>query len=203
MPTDRVRATGAPRHSAQTPSLQQIYTPSVTHSLSSGTDRPASDDPLGPVTALSATSLRARGLQVLSVLLALVVGLQGLPLQSALHLLHDAPAHEECTHPKGVCPMNPGGPCECDHDRPSPDVPDEPTLRPCDGGASDGVFSSTPAVWRPVSADRMPLPRASSIPRPVAPSSLSSQRAGDDVFHPPRPRAADRPGATLPVPLRT
>jgi len=137
---------------------------------------------------------------MLSILLALVVGLQGLSLQAVVHAFHVAPQQQECTHPKGFCPMNPGGPCECDHNDASSEAPNEPTLRPCDGGDSDGVFSPTPGVWLAASVDRIPLPRKSSVSRLVVPFSRSSQRMGDDVFRPPRFRAV-RPGSTLPVPL--
>ena len=99
--------------------------------------------------------------------------------------------------------MNPDGPCECDHSHSPSEAPDEPTLRPCNGGANDGVVSSASGVWLPVSVTRIPLPRESALPRPVVSSSLSSQRTSDDVFRPPRPRTDDRSGVTLPAPFRT
>ena len=154
------------------------------------------------MTAVSPSSFWSRTTRILSVLLVLAVGVQTIPLRQLVHHVRQASTHHEsahhgCAHPKGYCPMNPDGPCRCAHDDVGETTPDEPTLRACTDGALDGVFSSVRGVWLLAPRVRPPSPRATVLARPHGASSLSPQRAGDDIFHPPRPRAPRRPGSTL------
>ncbi|MFB6248559.1 MAG: hypothetical protein ABEL97_08325 [Salinibacter sp.] len=149
------------------------------------------------MTALFLPRLRSRGAQALSLLLVLVVGLQALPLRSVVHHVqraatHHESAHHGCAHPKGVCPMNPGGPCECDHDH-DRTPPDEPTLRSCSGPSTSGLPPAVSGKWVPVPSSRIPSPSViPTLPRAAPPDVLSPQRAGTDIFRPPRPQPPTR-----------
>lgn len=132
---------------------------------------------------------------MLSVLLALLVGLQGGPLQSIVQSAQHGAAHHECSHPDGVCPMNPDGPCTCNHDAPS--SPDEPALQSCSDSGPIAVRSLALPKWVPTVGTPIPAPGFDAPLRALHRLVLSSQRMGDDVFRPPPVQAAQRPAWTL------
>jgi hypothetical protein len=132
---------------------------------------------------------------VLSILLALLVGLQGMPLQSLVQSVQHGAVHHECSHPDGVCPMNPDGPCQCNHDTPS--SPDEPTLQSCSNSGPIAVLSLALPKWVPTVGTPIPAPDSDDPLRTPHRLVLSSQRVGDDVFRPPPVQAAQRPARTL------
>lgn len=135
-------------------------------------------------------------------LLALCLGgillVQAAPVKSVLQFVQHAEC--QCAH-VGVCPRNPEGPCPCDHSSSADptaatDAPTDgrPIVQECDGPSSNalGVMSTIKALFTPT------LERPAPFLRPTDSSSasedLSSQRVGDDVFHPPRATAAVRLG---------
>lgn len=133
--------------------------------------------------------------QVFSLLLILAVGMQGLPVHTVVQHLQDTHTHHECSHAKGYCPMNPDGPCRCDHN-PS-EAPDKPTFRSCGNNTSSAVLRAASPKWRLPSSEKIPAPHAAPVVYLSSSATRSSQRTGDDVFHPPRTQAATRPGSTL------
>jgi len=136
--------------------------------------------------------------RLLSLVLVCAIGLQGVPIQSVLQHVHTSAAHHQCNHPAGYCPMNPDGPCTCDHT--SPDRPEEPTLRSCSGVPTDGLTATTVSKWIVDRVAHTIHPRERTTRRTPVVSLLSSQRCGDRIFHPPRLPAEDRSGRPLPVP---
>jgi hypothetical protein len=93
--------------------------------------------------------------------------------------------------------MSPSGPCTCDHD--APPSTDGPVFEGCNSPHSSAVQLTTRLML--VFNHRPHLPRRRSqrltlVPRrPV----LSSQRVGDDVFHPPRVETGLQPVPTRQV----
>lgn len=135
--------------------------------------------------------------RALALLLLAALGLQAAPVQPLVqHLLHESP-HQQCSHPQGVCPMNPDGPCQCNHDAPS--SPDEPTLRSCGTSGPVAVLTVALPKWLPSTATPIPAPRSDRQARTPHRLVLVSQRRGDDVFHPPQSQADRRPARTRPA----
>lgn len=128
--------------------------------------------------------------QVLALAVAVVVGGQGVPIQSIVQSLQHGTAHHQCDHPEGVCPMNPEGPCTCDHSSETPT--NEPTLRSCGTGQADALLS-TLTRWLPLSRVQRPTPRLHVRSQAAVYTIRSSQRVGDEIFHPPRRWAARSP----------
>lgn len=139
-------------------------------------------------------------MQGLVLLLVGLMGLQDLPLQSVVHTIRQATAHHECSHPKGVCPMNPDGPCRCNHDADAIST-DGPALSACDGQQSTTATVLAAPKILPDPVAPLPRPRVESVTRNRARMSLSPQRTGDEVFHPPRKLADVRPSLTLRAPI--
>jgi hypothetical protein len=133
--------------------------------------------------------------QMLCLLLALAVGMQGLPVHTIVKSLQGTDEHHACAHAKGYCPMNPDGPCRCD--RNSTETPDRPTFQSCGDTPATVVLAPLADKWRFPSAELLPVPQTRSRPYSLMSARLTSQRTGDDVFHPPRVQAHDRPGSTL------
>lgn len=135
---------------------------------------------------------------MLSLVLVIALAGQGVPVQSLVQAIHQGPtSHHECAHERGYCPMNPDGPCECEHT--APEAPDEPTLRPCHGPSPDGLTATPVGRWL---LDRTvwPLaPRMRPVHRPPTAPILTSQHRGPDIFRPPRARTAPRSGSTRPA----
>lgn len=151
------------------------------------------------VQAPAFTPLHSRVARALSLCLVLVVGLQGLPLQSLVHGLQQTPTHEECTHPHDFCPMTASGECTCAHA--DAKAPDEPTFRPCDGTETNAVSPVATGKWLFVTVSVLPSPRLQTHTRPPKVAFLTSQRTGTDVFRPPRRPTHLRSGSTLPTAL--
>jgi len=150
------------------------------------------------------TDRLSRWAQGIALLLVAAIGLQGVPLQSIIHnaqhaASHHMGAHHECTHPQGVCPMNPDGPCQCNHDNPT--TTDGPVFEGCNSPASPAVQSTAQRLWVSDPGLQMPRRRSHLISLTPRRPSLSSQRTGDDVFHPPRHSADVRPAAPLQAPV--
>ncbi len=146
---------------------------------------------------LPLSSLFSRSIcrQLLSLLLILAVGVQGLPVHTFVQHIQSPHTHHECSHSKGYCPTNPDGPCQCDHN--SIDPPGEPTFQPCSDHSSTTALIASSPKWRPLSTEQIPVPHAHPLDYSSTPVTRSSQRMGDDVFHPPRAQAHVRPGSTL------
>lgn len=142
---------------------------------------------------LSAQPYRlSRGARLLAIILAVGVGLQGTPMQSLVHHINGPDTHQECAHANGFCPMNPDGPCECNHTETKSNQADEPSLTTCNSGDSPVATVTTPRMWIGELADGMPAPAVKALVyRPQAPL-LFSQRTGDEIFHPPRVLALSR-----------
>jgi len=137
--------------------------------------------------------------QVIVVGMALVIGMQGVPLQELAD--HVLPTPCVCQE-RGFCPRNPDGSCECNHhnhderaagsesELESEEVPAQgPILQSCETSSPDAVTSLSPAKWV-ILSHRAPDPSSSSLSSQVDVSALLSQRMGDDVFHPPRYQGA-------------
>ena len=136
--------------------------------------------------------------QVLCLLLTLAVGLQGLPVHTLVQNLQGTDAHHACAHAEGYCPMNPDGPCRCEHN--STEVPDQPSFQSCGDTPATVVLAPLADKWRLPLTETLPVPQTHSRSYVSTPVLLTSQRTGDDVFHPPRDQAATRPGSTLQAP---
>jgi hypothetical protein len=143
------------------------------------------------------TAFRSSWGQALSVLLVGLLALQGLPLQGVVQAVQSPSPHHECTHPTGYCPMNPDGPCTCNHA--DTDAPDEPTVRACSGASTSGLAVAVVGTWVIDRVGQMLAPRERPMSRTPIVSFLSSQRVGDRIFHPPRLPAEDRSGRPLPA----
>lgn len=139
----------------------------------------------------AATPLSSRWIRALALLLVAVLGLQGVPLQSIVQSVQHGAAHQACSHPDGVCPMTPEGPCSCNHDAPS--SPDEPTVRNCSNSGPAAILSLALPKRVPNAEAPIPAPRSDRHVRTPHRLVLSSQRVGDDIFHPPRRPAEHRP----------
>lgn len=136
----------------------------------------------------------ARGL---ALLLVAAVGLQGVPLQTLVQSAQHATAHHQCDHPEGICPMNPDGPCTCDHGDTSSDATDEPVFTSCNSHDSSVAPPPTRLMWVSDAGIQLPRPRPTSVDQRPRYSVLVSQRMGDDIFRPPRTAAERRPALTL------
>ncbi|PSQ77993.1 MAG: hypothetical protein BRD35_02525 [Bacteroidetes bacterium QH_7_62_13] len=149
---------------------------------------------LGIVVHTAALPFSPKRTRALALLLLAALGLQAVPLQPVVQHLQHGATHQECTHPKGVCPMNPDGPCECDHDTPSP--ANEPTLESCTEDSPTALRHLALSEW--VSPPTVTVPAPRLVTHSPSPDRLllSSQRTGDDVFRPPRVEA-ERPARTL------
>jgi hypothetical protein len=162
-------------------------------------------NPCPAVDISTPTDRLSRWTQGLALLLVAVIGLQGVPLQTLIHSVqhaasHHKTAHHGCTHPQGVCPMNPDGPCQCNHDDTSPTT-DGPVFEGCNIPTSAVLQTATRGLWIAVPGLQLPPRRSHLVPLIPRRSSLSSQRTGDDVFHPPRHSADVRPAAPLQAPV--
>jgi len=129
---------------------------------------------------------------------ALVVGLQGAPVQKLAEYMSPEPCVCE---EQGFCPRNPDGACACDHHGHDDRAPssrteaesgnafDGPVLQSCETTSADVVTFLSPIKWV-VESSRVALPPSSSAPATPALRTVSSQRVGADIFRPPRYRAA-------------
>lgn len=87
--------------------------------------------------------------------------------------------------------MNPDGPCTCNHA--DTEAPDEPTVRACSGASTSGLAVAVVGKWVIDRVGQMLAPRERTAAQtPVVPT-LSSQRFGDSIFHPPRTRLLEHP----------
>jgi len=144
--------------------------------------------------------------QVLVLVLAAVVGLQGGPLASLVSNM--APAPCVCEQ-QDYCPRNPGGGA-CDHhghagstadDQPhaaaagatgadaSPTTGPQLLLRSCDTGGPDGL-TATASKWLVARSGSDLRPPCTGLPLGEVCRGLTSQREGDDIADPPWPRPA-------------
>lgn len=121
--------------------------------------------------------------RVLALALVVVVTGQGMPLQSIVHSLQHDAAHHQCDHSDGICPMNPNGPCTCDHS--SDESTDGPALQSCSSSQASAV-AATLSRWIPWSRVQGPAPQMHVQSQAAVYTIRSSQRMGDEIFHPPR-----------------
>ncbi|MFP4228551.1 MAG: hypothetical protein ACLFTE_06965 [Salinivenus sp.] len=153
------------------------------------------------MTTLARTDRISSWARGLALLLVLSVGVQGVPLQAVVQSVQHATAHHQCDHPEGVCPMNPDGPCTCDHGDTTSDSTDEPVFTSCNSHDSSVALTTTRLTWVAEPAPQLPRRHATTAaPRPRH-SILVSQRVGDDIFRPPRTPAERRPVPTLQAPV--
>jgi hypothetical protein len=142
----------------------------------------------------AASPFSSQWTRALALLLLAALGLQAAPVQPLVQHLRHGATHQHCSHPEGVCPMNPDGPCTCDHD--APPSTDGPVFEGCSSPHSSAIQLTTRLMLVFDHRLSLPAPRSQVIAlvprRPV----LTSQRVGDDVFHPPRTQADERPVAT-------
>lgn len=148
--------------------------------------------------ALPATTDRlAYWVQALSLVLALAIGVQGVPLQALVQSVQSPSPHHECSHARDYCPMNPNGPCQCNHTETGADGTTEPTFQACTGGGSTIISTAVWGKWLLEVGTGTPVPQKRPFTRRSTVSTLSPQRVGDDVFRPPRTEAEPWPVKTL------
>lgn len=125
--------------------------------------------------------------QLLVLVLAGGVLLQGLPLGTVVHHVWQAGETHQCAHHGGVCPRNPDGSCTCDHG----DAHDaaSPIIQSCGEAHAPTVVRAGSFKWVPRANPLGLSPRVMERPRPPASVDLVPQRFGDEVFRPPRPTA--------------
>ncbi len=146
--------------------------------------------------------------QVLVLVLALGVGLQGLPVESLLHAVGSSCVCAE----QGYCPRNPDGDCACSHhghDGQDPAGPasspsgetegneqtaagdsDRLVLRSCDTTGPDARAGLAATKWFVPRTERALRPPVVERERSATAEAWAPQRMGDDIFHPPWPRSA-------------
>ena len=143
--------------------------------------------------------------QALVLVLALGMGLQGVPVES---LLHAADSSCVCAE-QNYCPRNPDGDCACPHhghDRghggsasesentttsaSTPVDSDRLVLRSCDTTGPDARAGVAAAKWLVPRVERPLSPPVVETERVAADGERTSQRIGDDIFHPPWSRSA-------------
>lgn len=145
---------------------------------------------LPPVQSTSRIRRFSRWGQLLALLLAGGVLMQGLPVQTILSHTQQAAAHSECEcHQRGVCPRNPDGSCTCSHSDPADSSADGPVLQSCDGGHQTAPIPASPSKWLSVVEPPAPSPRLSDRRQMPFYSGLSPRQVGDEVFRPPRSQA--------------
>lgn len=135
---------------------------------------------------------RARWGAWLALVLAGALMLGG-PMRGLVLVAGQTVGEKMCRHHarQEVCPRNPDGPCTCMHH----DTQDQssesgeskgPVFEACDGGGANALSPSlSPLGWTPVATSRLG-PRIFKNRYAQVAHSLSPQRVGDDVFHPPR-----------------
>lgn len=128
----------------------------------------------------------SKGAQALAILLAVAVGLQGIPLTTLVHHWDGPETHQECSHERGYCPTNPDGPCECRHTEKTPDPPGEHTLTTCNGGDVNHWRLGAQRMWMGNFSEETPAPTVQTVTYTSNPPHLPSQRKGDEIFRPPR-----------------
>jgi hypothetical protein len=139
--------------------------------------------------------------QALVLVLALGVGLQGVPVESLLHAVDSSCVCAE----QNYCPRNPDGDCACPHhshehghdeDAASSESTAAPTegdrlvLRSCDTAGPDARVGVATAKWLVPRVERALSPPVVERTRAAAEEAWAPQRIGDDIFHPPWPRSA-------------
>ncbi len=119
--------------------------------------------------------------------------LQSGPVRVLVQSAGQTLAQKRCRHhtEQMVCPRNPDGPCTCTHDDSEGAGVDSEsvtgaTFEACNGGGAGALSPSiSPLGWTPVGTNR-PGPHVSENSYAPRYSSLSPQRVGNEIFHPPR-----------------
>ena len=151
--------------------------------------------------------------QVLVLVLALGVGLQGVPIQSLVQAV--APSTCVCAE-QGYCPRNPDGDCACSqhghghhgseshasagHGSSShsstnalskSSAPDgsQLVLRSCDTAGPDARAGLAATKWFVPRTERALRPPVVERERSATAEAWAPQRVGVDIFHPPRSRS--------------
>jgi hypothetical protein len=151
--------------------------------------------------------------QALVLVLALGVGVQGVPVESLLHAVDSSCVCAE----QNYCPRNPDGDCACPHHGheghgsaiqesaghvPSPSDPadassktpapdgDRLVLRSCDMTGPEARAGVAAAKWLLPRVERMLRQPVVETERVATDGERASQRIGDDIFHPPWARSA-------------
>ena len=151
--------------------------------------------------------------QALVLVLALGVGLQGVPVESLLHAVDSSCVCAE----QNYCPRNPDGDCACPHHgheghgsathesaghasssqnpadasskTPVPDG-DRLVLRSCDTTGPEARAGVAAAKWLLPRVERTLRRSVVETERVATDGERASQRIGDDIFHPPWARSA-------------
>ena len=142
--------------------------------------------------------------QALALVLALGMGLQGVPVESLLHAVDSSCVCAE----QNYCPRNPDGDCACPHHghehgqeesttaaesaTPSntPADGDRVVLRSCDTTGPEARAGVAAVKWLLPRVERTLRRSVVETERVATDGERASQRIGDDIFHPPWARSA-------------